>query len=118
MMKNTVPLNKNHLFRQLYTKGKTLQSPLLVVAYRKTKSGRIRMGITASKKIGNAVARNRARRVIKEAYRLLEDQLIPGWDLVFIARSKTTRVKMQAVQREMHRQLIHAGMIPTNETVS
>ncbi len=60
------------------------------------------MGITVSKKIGNAVCRNRAKRVLREAYRLNEPQLCTGVDFVFVARSKTVDVNMRQVEKEMH----------------
>lgn len=62
------------------------------------------MGITATKKIGKAVQRNRARRLIREAYRILEPNIkgLPyGVDIVFVARMKTTIVSMQEVQKAM-----------------
>ena len=54
------------------------------------------MGITVSKKIGNAVCRNRAKRVLNEP------QLCTGVDFVFVARSKTVDVNMRQVEKEMH----------------
>lgn len=59
------------------------------------------MGITTSKKIGKAVTRNRARRIIREAYRQLEPSIKPGWDLVLVARSRTPTCKMQDILRVM-----------------
>lgn len=59
------------------------------------------MGITVSKKIGNAVCRNRAKRVLREAYRLIEPAVGTGFDFVFVARSKTLAVKRQEVEKEM-----------------
>ena len=46
------------------------------------------MGITASKKLGHAVVRNRGRRRLREIYRLNEDRFAPGWDIVVVARSR------------------------------
>ena len=56
-----------------------------------------RLGIVASKKVGNAVKRNRAKRVIREAFRLSESQLklktSKRYDFVFVARAKTPYLK-------------------------
>ena len=61
--------------------------------------------------MGNAVQRNRSRRVIREAYRALADQVRPGVDLVFVARGRTPYVKSTEVLRHMERQLKAAGVL-------
>ena len=74
-MKKTYSLNKNSDFRRIYAKGKNGAFKNFVIYFRRTKNDFNHLGITASKKIGNAVQRNRARRLIKESYRILEDRL-------------------------------------------
>lgn len=69
------------------------------------------MGITSSKKIGGAVQRNRARRVIRAAYSQLEGRVCGNFDIVFVARTKTTEVKTQAVLADMEKQLAELGVI-------
>ena len=69
------------------------------------------MGLTTAKKIGNAVQRNRARRVMREAYRLLEDKLEKNCDIVLVARSKTPFVLMDEVKSDMMRAFEKAGII-------
>lgn len=98
-------LRLNREFRAVYSRGGTQVAPQLVTYMRKNRLGRNRVGITTSKKIGNAVRRNRARRVIREAYRQLQGEIPPGWDIVFVARSRTTRVKMNEVLGVMRRQM-------------
>ena len=80
-------LNQNADFQRLYRSGAfcSLGSALLYV--RPNKLPYNRLGITAGKKIGNAVKRNRAKRIIREAYRAAEPQLPIGIDLVVVARS-------------------------------
>ena len=70
----------------------------------------LRVGITTSKKIGNAVQRNRARRVIREAFRPLAPEVHTGYDLVFVARGRTPFVKSTEVQAHLGRQLKAAGL--------
>ena len=67
----------------------------------KNRFNETRYGITTSKKIGGAVERNRARRVIRAAYRSLEPKINGSWDFVFVARTRTTIVKSQAVEKAM-----------------
>ena len=71
-------LCRNNEFRRAYTRGKSSVSPVLVVYSLKNRRGLVRVGITTSKKIGNAVQRNRSRRVIREAFRQLAPQVRPG----------------------------------------
>ena len=105
-MDHTAAMNENRLFQRMYRQGKQKVTPLFVVYYRTNRLGRNRLGITATKKIGNAVERNRARRVLKEAYRLLEPALPRGLDIVLVARRKTVFVKTQTVQDALRQVLL------------
>jgi len=71
----------------------------------------VRYGITTSKKIGCAVERNRAKRVIRSAFSQIEDRLNGNYDIVFIARTKTSKVKMQQVLEQMEKQFKALGVI-------
>ena len=71
----------------------------------------MRYGITTSKKIGCAVERNRAKRVIRSAISQIEDRLNGNYDIVFIARTKTSKVKMQQVLEQMEKQFKALGVI-------
>ena len=87
-MKHTVSLKQNHEFRRLYNKGKSAVSPYFVIYCRKTGRPGNRLGITTSVKLGNAVKRNRARRRIRELYRVGERNLLTGYDIVIVARTR------------------------------
>ena len=88
-MNSVETLKTNSDFRRAYARGKSYTNPALVMYVRKNRAGSCRIGITASKKIGNAVQRNRARRVIREAFRQIKLPLKSGFDIVFVARTKT-----------------------------
>lgn len=105
-----VTLKKNNEFRRLYSKGRFFKNPLIVTYVIKTKSDCVRVGITTSKKIGNAVLRNRSRRIIREAYLSLLPELKTGYDIVFVARGKTPYVKSSDILRVMKKQLKEAGI--------
>lgn len=75
--------------------------PLVVVYAQKSRDGVSRIGITTSKKIGNAVVRNRARRVIRSGYSQIESSVPKGWSFVFVARSKTAGAKSYEVAKEL-----------------
>ncbi len=104
-------INTNKDFRTLYYRGKSQVHPALVTYVRKNRLGYPRAGITTGKKIGGAVQRNRCRRVIREAYRLLLPQISGGWDLVFVARARTLRYKSTDVRAVMEEQLRAAGVL-------
>ena len=86
-MKYSCSLKLNHIFRRLYsTAGQA--NGLLVLYARPNRLGINRIGITAGKKLGKAVVRNRVRRRLREVYRLNEDRFQSGWDIVVVARSR------------------------------
>lgn len=86
-MKYSCSLKLNHIFRRLYaTAGQA--NGLLVLYARPNRTGMNRVGITAGKKLGKAVVRNRVRRRLREVYRLNEEKFQPGWDIVVVARSR------------------------------
>ena len=88
-MKASVTLKKNHEFRRLYQKGTSAVAGGMVLYCRKNRLGRNRVGFTVSVKLGNAVKRNRARRRLREVYRLNSPRLSQGWDLILVARGRT-----------------------------
>ena len=110
-MKNTVTLNRNGDFLRLYHRGKSYTNPALVVYLQKNRAGICRIGITVSKKLGNAVCRNRCKRVIRAAYTELEPYLAGNYDFVFVARSKTKDLKSTEIRDIMCKLLQKAGAI-------
>ena len=91
----TKTLNNNRDFLTLYKKGRYFTSKYSVIYVRLNGKPFNRLGITAGKKIGNAVHRNRAKRLIRLAYREAEIDLPVGIDLVIVARSCICTVKSQ-----------------------
>ena len=86
-MKFSSALKLNHIFRRLYsTKG--FANGYLVLYARPNRLGVNRVGITTGKKLGHAVVRNKARRRLREVYRLNEHLFKPGYDIVVVARHK------------------------------
>ncbi|MBS7791887.1 ribonuclease P protein component [Roseococcus sp. SDR] len=72
-----------------------------------------RLGFTATKKIGNAVARNRAKRRLRAAARLhLTAHPAPGHDLVLIARDSTGSCPFPALMADLQSALRKAGVPP------
>ena len=82
-MKRAVTLKENYEFRRMYQKGASAVGGGMVVYCRKNRLDHNRPGITVSVKLGHAVVRNRARRRLREVYRLHTPQLKKGYDAWF-----------------------------------
>lgn len=95
--KKFVSVKKNREFQYLFKKGTSLVAPEFVCYMRQSRRRVNRLGIVTGKKIGNAVKRSRARRVIREAFRRLEPELREKtdarYDFIIVARGKTPHVK-------------------------
>lgn len=87
-MKNTVTIKENRTFRRIYKKGRSVVTPFLVLYCRKNSWSHNRLGITVSTKLGGAVIRNRARRRLREVYRLAQPDMKQGYDIILVARSR------------------------------
>ena len=112
-------LKRNGDFRRAYGRGKSQAHAALVTYAVKNRAGKTRYGITASKKLGNAVERNRCSRVIGEALRTLDEPTLGNWDLVFVARTKTKFIKSTRLQEIIYGQLQAMGVVanPANAPV-
>ena len=104
-------INKNTEFIRGYKRGTSTVTPLFVSYVLKNRYGQTRIGITASKNVGCAVKRNRARRVIREALRSLDLDMSQNWDIILVARSKTARAKSYEVAPLLKQRLTEAGVI-------
>lgn len=106
-----VPLTENYEFKRVYARGKSAVRPTVVVYCMRKNGPAPRVGITASKKIGNAVKRNRARRLLRESTRELYPQMKSGYDLVFVSRGKTPFVNCKTVLTELASALEELGVL-------
>lgn len=106
-MRSMVTLKLNKEFKRAYYRGRFRSSPVLTSYLIPNGRGINRVGITTPKKMGNAVARSRARRVIRAAYVSVRERLSfpQGYDLVFVARDKTPAAKSIDLARVMEKQL-------------
>ena len=115
-MEHTVALKQNHIFRRLYAKGESAVGRFVVVYARRNGSRSNRLGITTGLKLGRAVDRNRARRRIRECYRLQEPDLKPGWDIVVVARSAAIDGDFAEMRRSFLRQCKKLGLLREERT--
>ena len=115
-MKFTVSLKQNHVFRRLYAKGKNQVTPHLALYARKNGGPASRLGITVSTKLGHAVVRNRVRRRLREIYRIHEDQILPGYDIVVVARVRSVYAKFEELERSFLKAARSLELLCTEET--
>ena len=90
-------LKNDSEFERVRRAGRTWASGPVVLNAAPNDADSVRCGFIAGKKVGNAVKRNRARRLIREAVRLQLPGIKPGWDLVWIARASIVEVDASAV---------------------
>jgi len=110
MLKSDV-LRKKEDFKRIYKKEKSVASRYVVLFYRKNEFPYNRKAFLASKKVGNSVQRNRARRLLRESYRQLEADIPQGWDFIFIARNTILDSKCEDVKNSMKNTLKRAGIV-------
>lgn len=110
-MHDTRPIRENKQFKRIYSRGRTAVTPALVAYCVKNRGKERNLGITVGKKVGNAVHRNRARRVIREAYRLLEPEVKYGYDMVLVSRVRTYYMKTPQVYAAMRKAFYKLGLI-------
>ena len=110
-----VAITENHLYQKVYARGRHVAAPTVVVyCLRDRAANRLqrenprkqtvnRLGLTATKKLGNAVQRSRVRRILREAYRLADKEhpLRKGYLIVLVARPAAVHAKMQDVLRDL-----------------
>lgn len=78
----------------------------MVEARRRTDNDAVRVGFTATKRIGNAVVRNRAKRRLRAAAEALRDLAAPGCDYVFIARQDTAKAPWERLLDDVRTALL------------
>ena len=102
-MKKTVTIKQNHEFRRLYNKGQSALTPSMVVYCRKSRLDHNRLGITVSTKLGCAVKRNRARRRLRELFRLAQPKMKQGYDVILVARTRAVTIPHKKLQADFDR---------------
>jgi ribonuclease P protein component len=126
-LKITEPLRFNYEFARVYKRGIYVSGRYLVLHVflrtKRTSRGRIpvpeavnRIGVTGSRKIKGAVRRNRAKRLLRESYRILEPDLNTGFDLILMMKDLAEFPDFGQVQKEMRNLFRRAGVWMEGET--
>jgi len=98
-------------FDRLYKKGRSTGDKYIVVFHITNGLPYTRKAFLASKKVGGAVARNRARRLMKESFRKLENEIKPGKDILLIARNTIVGAGCAEVEASIRKALVKSGLL-------
>ncbi|MDP3013486.1 MAG: ribonuclease P protein component [Candidatus Subteraquimicrobiales bacterium] len=110
-------LSSSKEFDRIYKKGSSVANELLVLRFFKRKDDQqSKLGIITTRRIGAAILRNRARRLIREAYRKHADEVNDGYDLAIVPRRTIIGKKLCEVEEALLRLLGRAGLIKKRKT--
>ncbi|MEW5717860.1 MAG: ribonuclease P protein component [Chloroflexota bacterium] len=110
-MDRSFSLRRGADFQRVWDDGKSCTHPLVILRVRANGTQTCRFGFVAGKKIGKAVARNRAKRLMRESVRLRLPMLLPGWDLILIARSGAARREFKEIDAAIENVLRRANLL-------
>lgn len=109
-------LRRNEDFGRLRRDGRSYRHSFLTLSVVKNGLAHNRYGFITGKYLGNAVTRNRVRRLLRESVRSLHPRLRAGFDLVFIARPPVIGQPFAAVERIINELIQQAGMLVEGES--
>ncbi|MDH3623358.1 MAG: ribonuclease P protein component [Myxococcales bacterium] len=96
-------LKKRYEFRQVQLTGRRIHTPHFLIIVQPNALENTRLGITVTKKVGNAVQRNRIKRVVREVFRRNRHLFPPSHDVVFIAKRDADALSYDSVLSEVRR---------------
>ena len=105
-------LRRNTEFQRIYRQGATYSEGMVVLHLLRLPDADVRQaGFSVSKKLGGAVVRNRVKRRLRDAYRLVLPQLPRGYQLVFTARRGAAEADYEQLAQAVRRALTRAGLL-------
>lgn len=110
-------LKKSTDFERVRRDGTSYAHPLIVLITLRNSMDRTRIGVAAGKSLGNAVKRNRAKRVIRAALNATLQEIKPGWDIVILARKPMINAKFSQIQSAVLELLSRASLVVNTHVV-
>ena len=103
----TARLRKRPEFLRLSRSGKKVYSANFLIISKANDRGEARLGITVSGKVGNAVVRNRIKRLVREFFRRRRHEFVPGFDILVIARKSATGLSLNLIENELGKSFVN-----------
>ncbi|OPJ55455.1 ribonuclease P protein component [Alkalithermobacter paradoxus] len=101
-LNNSGILKKTSDFTKVYKLGKSFANRSLVIYILENNLNQNRVGFSVSKKVGNSVVRNRVKRLIRESFRLNNDKIKEGYDIIFISRVGAKDLDYKGIESSMY----------------
>ena len=116
-MQRRFRLSRSEDFKRVRRTGKSYAHPLVVLVVQASDiKENTRVGIAAGKTTGNAVSRNRAKRLLREAMRNLMPSIASGWDLILIARPALVTATLADTRSALTTLLKRAQLLSVDES--
>lgn len=111
-LKKAYRVKRNSEFQEILRTGKSFANRELVIYYKKANNQEhFRIGISVGKKIGNAVTRNRIKRLIREAFTQLNNNVVQNVNIIIIARKPTIHMDGNQMKRSVSHLLNKQGLL-------
>ena len=106
-----VMLSRPQDFAAFQGGGTTRSHPLLTARFRRTDLETTRFGLSTGRALGGAVVRNRVRRRLREALRMMSPSFQPGWDVLIIAKPAIVEADQDTLVGALRRTLVKGGAL-------
>lgn len=110
-MKRKFRLTRSSDFQRVRRQGRSYAHPLVVLIALPNPEGDVRFGVAAGRRIGNAVQRNRAKRLIRASLQPYLEKVQPGWDAVILARAPLVGAGYEETHQALRSLLHRSGLL-------
>lgn len=114
-MKRRFRLRKTADFERVRRSGKSFAHPLIVLVVRENEADSLRIGVTAGRSLGNAVQRNRMKRLMRTSIQTQLSCIRPGHDLLLIARHPMVEASLLEINSAIQKLLQRANLLRSND---
>jgi len=111
-------LSKDSEFKRVFSEGRRIEGKNLIIFILKNDYGFNRLGIIVKKETGKAVVRNKIKRRLKEAGRMLNKKLLPGYDIIILAKNNIRESKYFEICYDLERLFIKGNCFYKKESVN